>query len=158
MKQISVEIKWAVIFIIMQLLWMFMEKLTGLHSEHIDKHPVYTNLVAIPSILVYFFALTDKRKRYFGGLMNYKQGLLTGLIISVIVTLLVPLTLYITLYFITPDFFSNAINYSVTFGKSTQLEAEKYFSFSNYLIQSLVFTPVAGVLTSLLVAVFTRRK
>ena len=37
------EIKWAVIFSIVMLLWITLEKLTGLHSEHIDKHPVYTN-------------------------------------------------------------------------------------------------------------------
>jgi hypothetical protein len=158
MRKISAEIKWAVIFIIMQLLWMFMEKLTGLHSEHIDKHPVYTNLVAIPSILVYFFALSVKRKRYYGGFMTYRQGLMSGLIMTAVITVLTPLMLYITLHFITPDFFANAVKYAVSFGKSTQQEAEKYFSFRNYLIQSLVFTPVAGVLTSLLVAVFTRRK
>ena len=158
MRKILTEIKWAVIFIVMQLLWMLMEKLAGLHSEHIDKHPVYTNLIAIPSLLVYFFALNEKRKKYYGGFMTYRQGLMTGFIITAVITVLTPLMLYITLHFITPDFFGNAVKYAVALGKSTQQDAEKYFSFRNYLIQSLVFTPVAGVLTSLLVSVFTRRK
>jgi len=90
--------------------------------------------------------------------MAYRQGLLSGLIMTAVITLLVPLTLYITLYFITPDFFSNAIKYAVAFGKSTQQDAEQYFSFGNYLLQSLIFTPVIGVITSAIVAVFTRRK
>ncbi|MCU0371866.1 MAG: DUF4199 domain-containing protein [Ignavibacteria bacterium] len=158
MRKITIEIKWAVIFAVMQMAWMFIEKLTGLHGEHIEKHPVYTNLVAIPSILVYFFALTDKRKKYFGGFMTYRQGLLSGLIMTAIITALVPLTLYITLYFITPEFFSNAIKYAVAFGKSTQQEAEQYFNFTNYLVQSLIFAPVLGLVTSAIVAIFTRRK
>lgn len=32
----KIEIKWAVIFIAMSLLWMVLEKLTGLHSTYID--------------------------------------------------------------------------------------------------------------------------
>lgn len=158
MGKITIEVKWAVIFAVMQMAWMLIEKLAGLHGEHIDKHPVYTNLVAIPSILVYFFAITDKRRKYYGGFMNYRQGLLSGLIMTAFITLLVPFTLYISLYFITPDFFLNAIKYAVAFGKSTQQEAEQYFSFGNYLLQSLIFAPVIGVLTSVILAVFTRRK
>ncbi len=38
MKKISTEIKWALIFVAMSLLWMLLEKLSGLHSTHIDKH------------------------------------------------------------------------------------------------------------------------
>ena len=43
------EIKWAIIFAIVMLMWITLEKLTGLHSEHIDKHPMYTNFFSIPA-------------------------------------------------------------------------------------------------------------
>jgi hypothetical protein len=46
----KVEIKWGVIFFLMTLVWMFLEKIAGLHDQYIDKHPVYTNLIAIPAI------------------------------------------------------------------------------------------------------------
>jgi hypothetical protein len=60
MKNSRIEIKWAVIFAIVGLLWMFGEKLAGLHDEHINKHPSYSFLFAIPAIAVYVFALLDK--------------------------------------------------------------------------------------------------
>ena len=39
-KQYQIEIKWAIIFAAVMLMWMTLEKLTGLLSEHIDKHPI----------------------------------------------------------------------------------------------------------------------
>jgi hypothetical protein len=157
-KKISVEIKWALIFAVMQMLWMLLERLVGLHSEHIDKHPVYTNFIAIPSILIYFFALYEKRIKCYGDYMPWKNGFLSGLIMTVFITLLTPLILYISVTFITPDFFSNAIKYAVATEKSVQADAEKYFSFGNYLVQSLIGAPLMGILTSAVVAVFTRGK
>ena len=90
MKKIKIEIKWAIIFTIMVLVWMFMEKLTGLHSDHIDKHPIYTNFIFIPTIVIYVLALLDKRKNDYNGIMTYKQGFISGLTITLIVTILSP--------------------------------------------------------------------
>jgi len=56
MAKYKIEVKWAVIFVIMSLLWMVLEKLTGLHDKHIDKQMIYTNFIAIPAIAVYVFA------------------------------------------------------------------------------------------------------
>ena len=88
-------IKWAVIFSIVMLLWITLEKLTGLHSEHIDKHPLYTNFFSIAAIAVYVLALLDKRKRDFDGVMNYKQGVIAGILITIFITILTPLTQFI---------------------------------------------------------------
>ncbi len=53
MKKYSIEIKWTIVFVLMTLLWMVGEKLTGLHDENIEHHLVYTNFYAIPAIAVY---------------------------------------------------------------------------------------------------------
>jgi hypothetical protein len=158
MKNIRIEIKWAIIFAIMSLVWMALEKAAGLHDAHIDKHVVYTNFVAIPAIAVYVFALLDKRKNFYYGKMTYMQGFICGLVITAFVTILSPLTQYITSTFITPDYFQNAIDYSVATGKTTQEAGEAYFNLENYIIQGLIGAPVMGVLTSVIVAFFTRKK
>jgi hypothetical protein len=158
MKKIKTEIKWAVIFALMMLLWMALEKITGLHDANIEYHPVATNFVAIPAILVYVFALLDKRRNYYGGKMNYLQGLITGLIITLFVTILSPLTQYITSEVISPDYFANMIEYTVEQGKMTRDEAEAYFNLNSYLSQVLIFTPIIGIFTSAIVAIFTRKK
>jgi len=156
MKNIRIEIKWALIFAAMSLAWMLIEKLAGLHDTHIDKHPIYTNFIAIPAIAVYVLALNDKRKNFYGGNMSYKQGFISGLIITLIVTLLSPLTQYITSTIITPDFFTNAIEYAVANGKSTREAAEAFFNLQNYIVQGLIGAPVMGIVTTAIVAIFTR--
>ena len=57
MAKFKIEIKWGVIFVIMSLGWMLLERLAGLHGEHIDKHALYTNFIAIPAIAVYIFGI-----------------------------------------------------------------------------------------------------
>jgi hypothetical protein len=158
MKKYNIEIKWAVIFVIMTFVWMLLEKLFGLYTTHIDKHYIYTNFIAIPAIAVYVFALLEKRKRDFGGSMTYWQGLISGLIITAIVTVISPLTQVITNIVIAPEYFPNMMEFAVSSGKMDQVAAEKEFTLGSYIIQGLIGAPVMGVLTSAIVAIFTRRK
>ncbi|MFO7999109.1 MAG: DUF4199 domain-containing protein [Bacteroidales bacterium] len=152
------EIKWAIIFFFTTLVWMWLEKIAGLHSVHYDKHYIVTNLFAVPAILIYVLALLDKRKNAYGGVMTYKQGVVTGLTITLIVTLLSPLSQYIVSAVITPGYFSVAIDYAISEGKMTLEEAQASFNMRNYITQTLIFTPVMGIVTTLIVAIFTRRK
>jgi hypothetical protein len=158
MKKIRIEFKWALIFTAVSLAWMLLERIAGLHSTHIALHAVYTNFFAIVAIAVYVFALLDKRRNYYSGKMTYSQGFISGLIITFIVTLLTPLTQYITATLVTPDYFNNAIDYSVSQGNLTREAAEQYFSLNNYIIQSVIFAPIMGIITSAIVAIFTKTK
>jgi hypothetical protein len=158
LNNFKTEIKWAFIFVAMMLLWMVMEKLAGLHDVHIDKHPIFTNFVAIPAIAIYALALLDKRKSDYNGYMTYKQGFLSGAIITFIVTLLSPITQYITSAVITPDYFANVIEYTVQEGKMTREDAENYFNLHSYLIQVLIATPIMGLVTTAAVAFFTKKE
>ena len=92
MKNIKIELKWAIIFSVVGLLWMVLEKLTGLHGKYIDYHLYLTNLFAIPAIIVMVMALKDKKKNFYNGQMSYKQGLISGTILSIIIAVLSPLT------------------------------------------------------------------
>ena len=153
-----IEIKWGVIFALMMLLWMVGEKAVGLHDAYIDKHPLYTNLVAIPAIVIYFLALLEKRRVAFNGVMDYWLGFKTGLRITLVVLLLTPVNTYITLEWITPDFFANAIAYATESGAMSRENVEEYFSFDSYLTQSIIGAPIMGTFTSGIVALFTKRR
>lgn len=157
MKTIKIEIKWAILFTLMMLVWMFIEKLAGLHDIHIDKHYIYTNFVMVPAIAFYFFALLDKRKNFYNGTMSYKQGVISGFIITIIVTIFSPLTQYITSTIITPDYFKNVISYTVEQGIMTQVEAENNFNLNSYIAQVLIGTLIMGIITAAIVAIFTKR-
>jgi hypothetical protein len=158
MKNIKTEIKWALIFTGMMLIWMLLEKLTGLHDQHIDKHPIFTNFVAIPAITIYVLALLDKRKTDYKGVLSYKQGVVSGLILTAIVTILTPFTQYVTSTFITPNYFANVIKYSVETGKMAQKDAETYFNLNSYMIQATIGALIMGVVTTLIVAIFVRKR
>jgi hypothetical protein len=158
MKKYSIELKWAFIFILMSLGWMLLEKLTGLHDENIDQHATYTNLIAIPAILIYYFAIKEKRDCFYNGQISFKQGLISGIIISVIVTLITPLSLYISTNFISPEYFENAIEYSVENKLMSRNEASAYFNYNNYLIFSLSSAPIMGILTSLIISLIIKTR
>lgn len=157
MARFQHEIKWALLFTGMMLIWMTLEKMAGLHGEHIDKHPIYTNLVAIPAILLYVLALREK-KRKLGGRITYKQAFVSGFFLSLFIALLAPLSQYFTINYITPDFFPNAHNYAVENGIMTEEAAANYFNLKSYMVQSAVGALILGVVTTAIVALFVRSK
>lgn len=157
MRTFATEIRWGVYFTGMTLGWMLMEKLTGLHSTHIDRHATLTNLVAIPAIALYVFALRSKRDNDLGGTMSYRQALVSGAIISAVVMVLSPLTQLITSKVITPDYFPNAIAHVVATGQMSQEAAEGYFNLKNYIVQGLIGAPVMGLLTTAIVGLFVKK-
>jgi hypothetical protein len=158
MKKYSIEFKWGILFILTMLVWMFGERLFGLHDERIEQHAFYTNFFAIVAIAVYLLALWDKRKHYYHGFMTWKQGFISGLILTFIITILTPLAQYISNTWIAPDYFPNMIEYSVRTGEQSLEEAEAFFNLNNYILQSTVFALISGVITSAIAALIIRRK
>ena len=158
MNSLKTEIKWAFIFILALLTWTLIEMLSGLHSSRIHLHPYVTNLFAIVAIVIYVKALKDKRDHDFNGQLTYKEGLISGSIITVIVTLFSPLSQVIIHQIISPNYFKNMINYSVSNNLMTALEAETYFELKNYIVISVIGALVMGLVTTLIVAVFVKQK
>lgn len=158
MKNRQLEIRWGIYFIVMQLGWMVMEKLLGYHDVKIAEHAGFSMWVMLPSLLMYFFALHFKRVKDYGGKMSYKQGLVAGLVITAVVTVLTPLSQTITSLVITPSFFENAIAYAVESGQMSQAAAEANFNLPSYLWQATLFAPLAGLVTSLLMALLQWRR
>lgn len=157
MAKFKTEIKWGLIFVLMTLTWVLLERLAGFHDARIDKHYVITMLIFFPAVTVYFLALLDKRKNDLGGFMSYKQGVITGLIITAVVTVVSPLTQFVVSTIITPDFFDNMIAHTVEHGHKAQEEAEAYFNLRSYIVKGLIGAPVMGTVTTLILAIFTRR-
>jgi membrane glycosyltransferase len=158
LKKYEVEIKWGVIFIVSLLLWSVLEKVLGYHDTKIGEHAQFSMLFFIPAVLLYVFALLEKKKKSYGGQMNFKQGFMAGLIISVIVAVFNPLTQYIISFVIAPEYFDNVIAYSVENEKATLEEAQAYFNYQSYAVQGTIFAFLMGVVTSLVVALFIRTK
>lgn len=157
MNAIKTELKWALLFTAMMLVWMAGERLFGLHDIHLDWHPIATNFVAIPAITIYVFALRAKRKTMPEEKMTYLQGLKSSVLLSLFVAALTPVTQYISLTWISPYYFENVINYTVASEEMDLQSAKSYFNLSNYIIQASIGALLMGIITGAIVAVFTRR-
>ncbi|MFN4085364.1 MAG: DUF4199 domain-containing protein [Spirosomataceae bacterium] len=157
MKNISIELKWALVFSGMTLAWMYLEKWTGLHDQYLDYHMYLTNLFAIPAIFIMVKALLDKKKSFYEGNMTYRQGFVCGLILSFIIALLSPVNQWITTYVITPEYFPNVIKRSVEIGYFKSIaEAEAQFNYQNYAIQGAIGALVMGLLTTAIAMIWLR--
>lgn len=159
MKSISIELKWAILFSIVGLLWMVLEKAVGLHDKYLDYQMYLTNLFAIPAIWMMALALKDKKKNFYQGQMSYKQGLISGIILSFMIALLSPAMQWITSYVITPEYFPNVIKRSVEIGYfKTTAEAEAQFNYPNYAKQGAIAALAMGIITTAILMIFIRRK
>lgn len=158
MNQFRTEIKWGFIFTIMMILWMIGERLAGLHGENIAQHAIWTNAVLVPALTIYWLALRDKREKDLGGKMTWAQGFKAGAIITAVVALLTPLTQWLTSAVISPDYFTNAIEYGVSSGATTQEDAEAFFNMQNFIIMSFFGSIIMGLVTAAIIALFVRRE
>lgn len=158
MKKFSIEFKWAIIFGCAALIWMFAEKMAGLHDEHIGKQLILTNLFAIVAVVIFVFALKDKKNNYYNGNMDWQRGFLCGVVISILYACLNPIVQYITYQFISPEYFRNMIDYRVSQKYQSLADAQNYFNLKNFLYKDAMPGLSMGVVTSSVVALFVKTK
>ena len=158
MRKFSIEFKWGIQFSILALVWMILENSVGLHDQYIAKQAIYTNLFGIVAVAIYFLALRDKKKNYYAGNMDWKQGFISGLILSFMIALLSPLVQYITYTYITPDFITNIKAYAVLHKVQTPQQAEIFFSMKSYILQGIFGALSMGVITAAMVALIVKNK
>jgi hypothetical protein len=157
MKKIKIEVKWAVIFSLMTLVWMTLEKITGLHDKYLDYHISVSYFFAIPAIWVMVLAIKNKKFEFYNGIISYKQGLVFGIILSVFIAILSPITQWIISYIISPDYFKNVIKYSIEMGYYKSIEeAEAYFNYKNYAFQNAIAALFMGIITTAIAMIFIK--
>jgi hypothetical protein len=152
------ELKWAVYFTLMTIIWVVFEKAIGLHDIHIEKQVTFTYFYAIPAILIYFLALREKKMKDYSGMMTYRQGLISGIWLTLFTSIMAPFNIYLIFTYISPDFLQNAKISAVANELMDLQTAEAYFTISNYIQESLKSTPIFGLFTTALVTLFVRTK
>jgi hypothetical protein len=158
MKKIAIEIKWGIVFTIVTLAWIHIEKWLGWHDELIGKHPFYSMLFTFVSIVIFILALKDKKKNYFNNSIDWKQGFLSGCILSIVITLFSPLCQYLSSEVISPNFFQNAINYAVENKRMSLENATTYFNLKSYIFQAAFGGLSMGIVLSSIIAYFIKTK
>ncbi|NMH26953.1 DUF4199 domain-containing protein [Flavobacterium silvaticum] len=158
MGKFSIEIKYAALFTIAMLAWTIGEKEAGFHDKNISSYLSVSLLSGIVGLVVYFFALFEKKRKYFQGTMTWAQGFVSGIFLSFFIALLSPLAQLIVFQAISPELLKNLAHYAVSHGGMTQKQAEVYFSFRSYAIQAAFTSLSVGVLTAALIALVLKTK
>ncbi|MFT5754862.1 MAG: hypothetical protein ACI924_002109 [Flavobacterium sp.] len=158
MEKFKIELKWAIIFSVCLLIWMYFEKTMGWHDEKVKFQPIYTMLFGVIAIIIYVLALLNKKKNYYNNKIEWKQGFLSGAILSLLIAILTPVVLYISFKYISPDYFTNIINYKIENSKMTLEDAKKYFSLSNYMYTNTFSTLSNGIVISAIISYFIKSK
>jgi|SRR5690606_12885958 len=158
MKKYALEIKWALVFSALTLLWVFLEKSVGLHGPHIAKQPLYVYLFAPVAIVVYVLAIREKKFKTFSGRLTWKQGLVSGIYLSAFIAILNPLVQYLSFAVISPEFLPNMISYVTEKNLMTPPQAQMMYSLNTLYLQGAFSALSMGIVTAAAVSYFVRTK
>ena len=158
MKNYALELKWAINFSIASLLWMILEKTLGWHDQYLAKQMLYTNLFAFVAIAIFVFALLEKKKKEYNGVITWKQGFISGMILSFIIAVFSQLVNYITYNYITPGYFDKMINLIVSEKKQTVEQVTSLYNMKSFIFQGISNSMSMGVTFGAIVAYFIKTK
>jgi len=158
MNKFEIEIRWAILYSILAIVWMILEKELGWHDRLIAKQASYTNLFGFVTLTIYTLALYDKKMKFYGGKMDWKQGFLSGIVFSLAISILSPIVQYAIHTYISPNYFDAIIAYVVSNKIQTQEQAAAYFNLKSYIMQSAFGGLSMGVILAAIVALFLKTK
>lgn len=119
MNKIGIELKWAAFITAFTCLWAALEHALGYHKD-------FSNIIGIA--FVYYIILTflwaiafiDKKKSLGkNAVWEFKSAFKFGLFLTGITALLSPIAQYIIYETISPDYFTNIIEYQLKKGRET---------------------------------------
>ncbi|MBS3737729.1 MAG: DUF4199 domain-containing protein [Psychroflexus sp.] len=157
MEKFKIEFKWASIFTGINLIWIYIEKYLGLHSEYIDYHSIVSLVMLLPLSLCIFMSLSQKRQDYYKGEMTWQKAFLSGSLLSLLVAGLSPGPVYVMAEYVSPEFFEIAQNASAERGVSQKL-TKQLFNLNTYISQAIMFYLAFGVMISAIVGLFVKRQ
>lgn len=158
MKDFRIELRWAILFSFVSMLWMFAEYQLGWHDKYIANQLGYHFIVVfLIYLIMYYKAVKAKRKSYYDGAITWKQALVSGGTISVLVAILSPMTEFFIYHYISPEYFQNMIVYQTATEHMSQESAENFFNMKSFIVQGIFTSLSMGFFVSLIVAFLVKR-
>ena len=150
------EIKWGLVLGVLMLLWNLLMAVSGFHGDFIEYHPKVDTLFFIPFMLIFYLALKQVRDLDQGGIISFMDCIKSSLIISLVALPIFLLATYITVQYISPNYFTNAINAGIRMGQDEEM-LRNMFNVKSYMILTFTYV-VFGVIAGAIVALFIQRK
>lgn len=147
------EFHWGLALTAVSAAWLLIQYFTGLHSTHIELHPIWGNLWIVFCFLTLYFSLKNLREKNNNGFLSFWEGVQSGTLVAVI-SIPMHLILYILYYStIGSVFFDSAIALSDKLGMPKE-EAEMFFSLPSLLFRETISILAAGFILSLIASMF----
>ncbi|RZJ65235.1 MAG: DUF4199 domain-containing protein [Flavobacterium sp.] len=159
MKKFSIEIKWGILLTLLLIASAIVEKEMGLYQKPDFTYFLLSPLAFAPfGMFIYVMFYREKKKDYFNGNMNWRQGFFAGLMLTAIVTVLVPVQKNVIHRVIAPELFENTITEMTAKGKRTRVEAEEYANMSSSIYNGMQLVLSSGVVASAMLSLLYRNK
>jgi len=157
MKKIGIEIKWAAIITTFYCIWAYIEKSTGNH-ETFNNIIIFGLIFFLIIVLMMLLAFFDKKMNFYNGKWDFKQAFRFGLFLTGITALLNPISHYIIYNSISPDYFTNLIEYQLLKGRESKEILLDRYNFDSTMYQSMRDIMSYGVVISAILAYFLKTK
>lgn len=157
MKIMKTELKWAVIYVAMTMVWSLIGKSLGFHDSRIAAGAIFNTLIIIPSVIIYVLSMREKKVKHYGEHASYIQIFKSGLMLTLFVTILGPVYPIFT-NVISPDFLDNSIRFMVTSNQMNEADAAKQFTLANFIVQGLIASIIFGLIYSAIISIFLKSK
>ncbi|RRJ87365.1 DUF4199 domain-containing protein [Paenimyroides tangerinum] len=157
MKKIGIEIKWGAIITTFYCIWAYIENATGNHKDF-SNIIIFGLLFILILILMSIMAFFDKKINFYDGKWDFKQAFRFGLFLTGITAMLNPIAHYIIHNSISPEYFSNLIEYQVAKGRETKEVLVKTYNFDSTMYQNMRDILSFGIVLSTALAYFLKTK
>lgn len=158
MKKFSIEFKWAAIATLAALIWMFIGKVAGLHTEKVRFEVLHEMLFSFLLFIFYWLGIRQKKKEYYNGIITWQQAFLTGLVMCVMISLFYPIVQFLTFNQISPDFLETLQQVLIKDGKMSLEEAQKNASLDLFIRNGVMNNLSFGIIFTTAIAYFFKTK
>ncbi len=143
----SIEIKWAVVFSIINILWFTIEKLMGLHAEKMAYLNTFRMLFLFPTIGIYAFEIWEKRRNFYKTNITFLQGFKSGMILTFYIAIFGLVVNFIKFKWISPSFLNLPVNPMLS-----NIDGSKELTVAQGMAMSFTGTFLVGVVFTLILA------
>lgn len=158
------EFKYAAIISLLLFVWLCLEFWMGFHDTYANYLPITTLLTTLVWAIGLYLEIREKENTHPALTWNYGRRYRTAFLTTVLALPMLLLTRWVFYDLINPDFFNNLLTKgrewaSAENGFENSIEMmDNYFEMKAYQTSSLVFNLLTGLIFSLLLPNFFRKK
>lgn len=157
-RSFDIEFKWAAVCIVGILLWVFIERLVGLHHEHLQGLAQARHAMMGLFVCCHIACLYEKRKKCYRDQMRYWDGLVCCVALTVVVLVALGPATYFIYRVISPDLLFNLTHYEIANGQIMYQEMLQRNTMANHIVDHYTNFILYGLGLSLTLPLFTSRR